>query len=188
MGGRKEFGWLQQHDLLLLLFVVTCVLSPYDRAWVKATTTSTEGSFVYKDPEQPIALRVKDLLSRMTLEEKIGQMTQIEREVSNSSVILRYHIGKVQSPPTPLTALNVFGFQKFRINNRPFGSWKIGEKIWFRSHQYSSLILITIPALLGQIMQEVYSVEEGVCLHQRQHLNCGTTWQMTSSEQLWTHA
>jgi len=126
MGGRKEFGWLQQHDRLLLLFVVTCVLSPYDRAWVKATTTSTEGTFVYKDPEQPIALRVKDLLSRMTLEEKIGQMTQIEREVSNSSVIQRYHIGKLQSPPTPLTAVNVFGFQKFRINSRPFGmkNWK----------------------------------------------------------------
>jgi hypothetical protein len=34
-----------------------------------------------------------------------------------------------------LTVLNVFGFQKFRINNRPSGSWKIWEKIWFRSHQ-----------------------------------------------------
>jgi beta-glucosidase len=30
---------------------------------------------VYKDPKAPIPLRVKDLLSRMTLEEKIGQMT-----------------------------------------------------------------------------------------------------------------
>jgi hypothetical protein len=30
---------------------------------------------VYKDPKVPIPLRVKDLLSRMTLEEKIGQMT-----------------------------------------------------------------------------------------------------------------
>jgi beta-glucosidase len=30
---------------------------------------------VYKDPKAPVAERVKDLLSRMTLEEKIGQMT-----------------------------------------------------------------------------------------------------------------
>src|SRR3569833_2922804 len=30
---------------------------------------------VYKDPKAPVALRVKDLLSRMTLEEKIAQMS-----------------------------------------------------------------------------------------------------------------
>ena len=29
---------------------------------------------VYLDPKQPVNLRVEDLLSRMTLEEKIGQM------------------------------------------------------------------------------------------------------------------
>ena len=34
---------------------------------------------VYKNPEEQIEARVKDLLSRMTLREKIGQMTQIER-------------------------------------------------------------------------------------------------------------
>ncbi|PKI18226.1 hypothetical protein CRG98_049500, partial [Punica granatum] len=32
----------------------------------------------YKDPKQPVNVRIKDLMSRMTLEEKIGQMTQIE--------------------------------------------------------------------------------------------------------------
>src|SRR5262245_1239348 len=33
----------------------------------------------YLDAKAPIGRRVKDLLSRMTLEEKIGQMTQAER-------------------------------------------------------------------------------------------------------------
>src|SRR3954453_12030911 len=33
----------------------------------------------YKDARQPVAKRVADLLSRMTLEEKVGQMTQAER-------------------------------------------------------------------------------------------------------------
>ncbi len=37
-----------------------------------ATITQAQ---VYKDPKAPIPARVKDLLSRMTLEEKIGQMT-----------------------------------------------------------------------------------------------------------------
>ena len=31
---------------------------------------------VYLDPEAPVEKRVKDLLSRMTLEEKVGQMNQ----------------------------------------------------------------------------------------------------------------
>ncbi|HEX7621738.1 MAG TPA: glycoside hydrolase family 3 N-terminal domain-containing protein, partial [Anaerolineales bacterium] len=57
----------------------------------------------YKDPSQPVAVRVEDLLSRMTLEEKIGQMTQVE---SNSispyylfppSEIVKYFIGSVLS-------------------------------------------------------------------------------------------
>lgn len=34
---------------------------------------------IYKDPNAPIEVRVKDLLSRMTLKEKVAQMTQIER-------------------------------------------------------------------------------------------------------------
>nr|WP_183572119.1 glycoside hydrolase family 3 N-terminal domain-containing protein [Mucilaginibacter sp. X5P1] len=37
-------------------------------------TTITQAQ-VYKDPKAPIQARVKDLLSRMTIEEKIGQMT-----------------------------------------------------------------------------------------------------------------
>ena len=37
------------------------------------------GSPAYRDAAQPVAMRVKDLLGRMTLEEKIGQMTQAER-------------------------------------------------------------------------------------------------------------
>ena len=36
----------------------------------------------YRDAAQPVAKRVEDLLGRMTLEEKIGQMTQAERAPS----------------------------------------------------------------------------------------------------------
>ncbi|MDQ3397113.1 MAG: beta-glucosidase, partial [Deinococcota bacterium] len=32
---------------------------------------------LYKDPAQPVSARVEDLLARMTLAEKVGQMTQI---------------------------------------------------------------------------------------------------------------
>lgn len=47
----------------------------------------------YKDPKQPLGSRIKDLMSRMTLEEKIGQMTQIERKIASSDVMNKYFIG-----------------------------------------------------------------------------------------------
>ncbi|KAL8055910.1 hypothetical protein ABFX02_04G086100 [Erythranthe guttata] len=52
---------------------------------------------IYKTLNAPIEARVKDLLSRMTLLEKIGQMTQIERSVATPSVIKDRFIGSVLS-------------------------------------------------------------------------------------------
>ena len=37
----------------------------------------------YRDPTLPVATRVADLLARMSLDEKIGQMTQAERGVGH---------------------------------------------------------------------------------------------------------
>ncbi|XP_077245223.1 uncharacterized protein LOC143885112 [Tasmannia lanceolata] len=51
----------------------------------------------YKDPKQPLPVRIKDLLSRMTLEEKIGQMTQIERSVASAEIMNKYFIGSLLS-------------------------------------------------------------------------------------------
>jgi len=49
----------------------------------------------YKDPKQPLNTRLKDLVDRMTLEEKIGQMVQIDRSVASADVMKKYHIGKL---------------------------------------------------------------------------------------------
>ncbi|POO01414.1 Glycoside hydrolase [Trema orientale] len=51
----------------------------------------------YKDPKQKLGVRIKDLFSRMTLEEKIGQMVQIERSVATPEVMKKYFIGSVLS-------------------------------------------------------------------------------------------
>ncbi|PKI76576.1 hypothetical protein CRG98_003035 [Punica granatum] len=51
----------------------------------------------YKDPKLPVEVRVMDLLQRMTLEEKIGQMTQIERVNATQKVMKKYFIGSVVS-------------------------------------------------------------------------------------------
>ncbi|CAN6587055.1 unnamed protein product [Malus baccata var. baccata] len=49
----------------------------------------------YKDPKQALNSRIKDLLSRMTLEEKIGQMVQIDRSVASPEVMKKHFIGSI---------------------------------------------------------------------------------------------
>ncbi|KAF0895953.1 hypothetical protein E2562_018026 [Oryza meyeriana var. granulata] len=52
---------------------------------------------MYKDSKQPLNKRIDDLLRRMTLAEKIGQMSQIERENATFHVMRNYLIGSVLS-------------------------------------------------------------------------------------------
>ena len=64
----------------------------------------------YKDPSLPVSQRVADLLSRMTLEEKVGQMTQTERYqvFDDETPITTKSLGSILSGggsvPTPNTA------------------------------------------------------------------------------------
>ncbi|KAG0487819.1 hypothetical protein HPP92_006630 [Vanilla planifolia] len=51
----------------------------------------------YKDPSQPVEIRVEDLLSRMTLLEKVAQMAQIERLVTSPYALTKLSIGSVLS-------------------------------------------------------------------------------------------
>ncbi|GJX13050.1 putative glycoside hydrolase family 3 C-terminal domain-containing protein [Tanacetum coccineum] len=61
--------------LALLIMVMSC--------W----TCMVEAEyFKYKDPKQPMNVRIRDLMKRMTLEEKIGQMTQIDRSVASNEI------------------------------------------------------------------------------------------------------
>ncbi|KAJ7949475.1 Beta-glucosidase [Quillaja saponaria] len=64
--------------------------------WPSVGESQTE-YMKYKDPNQPVAVRVNDLLSRMTMEEKIGQMVQIDRSVANAEVMKTFFIGSVLS-------------------------------------------------------------------------------------------
>ncbi|MFC1996378.1 glycoside hydrolase family 3 protein [Chloroflexota bacterium] len=56
-----------------------------------------EPEVLYQDPHQPIEARVDDLLSRMTLAEKIGQMTQVEKGSITPSEVKLYSVGSVLS-------------------------------------------------------------------------------------------
>ncbi|AES98545.1 putative glucan 1,3-beta-glucosidase [Medicago truncatula] len=83
---------------------------------------------VYRNPTETVEDRIKNLLSLMTLKEKIGQMTQIERSVTTPSAIKDFTIGSVYcAPPNSATAKKevssdwadmVDGFQKLALESR----------------------------------------------------------------------
>jgi beta-glucosidase len=67
-----------------------------------AETASSPGPAAllpYQDPDLPVGKRVTDLLGRMTLEEKIGQMTQAERGAvfDDPTLIAQWQLGSVLS-------------------------------------------------------------------------------------------
>lgn len=57
----------------------------------------TSAAPVYRDASQPIEKRADDLLARMTLAEKIGQMTQVEHNSLKPEQVRQYAIGSVLS-------------------------------------------------------------------------------------------
>jgi beta-glucosidase len=58
-------------------------------------TMAEAENFKYKDPKQLLNTRIKDLMDRMTLEEKIGQMVQIDCTVASADVMKKYYIGMI---------------------------------------------------------------------------------------------
>lgn len=51
----------------------------------------------YQDPSLPVATRVTDLLGRMSVDDKVGQMTQSERGTTSAADITAYRVGSVLS-------------------------------------------------------------------------------------------
>ena len=116
--------------LFLLSFVVSAC-SPQTVATdtpTEAAVVATEslGPVVYTDSTQPVEKRIEDLLARMTLEEKIGQMTQVEKNSIKPGDITKYFIGSILSggggSPEENTAqawyAMVEGFQKEALATR----------------------------------------------------------------------
>ncbi|BCB77492.1 hypothetical protein GCM10022251_69630 [Phytohabitans flavus] len=63
-----------------------------------AGATAGRAAPVYQDPAQPVPARVADLLGRMTLEDKLGQLAQVDRAALTSPQdIAAYRIGSVLS-------------------------------------------------------------------------------------------
>lgn len=65
--------------------------------FVLAPAPAAAQSFPYQDPSLPVATRVNDLLGRMSLDEKIGQMTQAERNAVSNAQITQFRLGSLLS-------------------------------------------------------------------------------------------
>lgn len=84
---------------LLSLLLSSCSGSTATPVAEEITPVATEDTspILYTDASQPIEVRVEDLLKRMTLEEKIGQMTQVEKGSIRPGDITTYAIGSILS-------------------------------------------------------------------------------------------
>ncbi|KAJ9559112.1 hypothetical protein OSB04_013726 [Centaurea solstitialis] len=87
------FGKAYSHHLIIMglknmgkLWVFLMII-----IWCWASMAEAEYT-PYKDPKRSLGVRINDLMKRMTLEEKIGQMTQIERSVASDEVMKKYLI------------------------------------------------------------------------------------------------
>jgi beta-glucosidase len=83
----------------------------------------------YKDATQPVKARVRDLMARMTLDDKLGQMIQAERlGITDPTDVATYRLGSLLSggssqptPNTPQTWADMYdGFQRTALSS-PLG-------------------------------------------------------------------
>jgi beta-glucosidase len=82
-----------------LVFLLLAACAPVTKA-PAATATATHvpaGFVLYKDSSQPVEARIADLLGRMSLDEKVGQMTQAPNTGLTAGDITNYHLGSVLS-------------------------------------------------------------------------------------------
>ncbi|CAK9326972.1 unnamed protein product [Citrullus colocynthis] len=119
--------------------------------------------YVYRNPNAAVEDRIKDLLSRLSLNEKVGQMTQVERGVATPSALEDLAIGSVLngggSPPFDGAlsldwAKMIDGFQSLALqsrlgipiiygidavhgNSNVIGANHFPSQYWPRSHQVS---------------------------------------------------
>jgi len=106
--------------------MATATMTVASAAAPTPTAPPTLGSPLYTDPSQSVEARVNDLLARMTLAEKIGQMTQVDRDSIAPDDITRLFIGSILSgggegpgTNTPAAwAAMVDGFQQRALQTR----------------------------------------------------------------------
>ena len=85
---------------IALVFALVCM--SLQAVAQEGTTAKPSGAVAYRDPNLPVEKRVDDLLSRMTLEEKIGQMCQYtDNEVNGEELARKGLAGSLENVISP---------------------------------------------------------------------------------------
>ena len=141
--GRRRY---RRGTATLVAAALLIPLVPVTLAVGATTVNAASTSAAYLDPSVPVKQRVRDLLGRMTLEEKVGQMTQAERgAVGQPELVYQLGLGSVLSgggsAPTPNTpeawADMVDGFQREALRTRLQHSDHLWRRCRARSRQCS---------------------------------------------------
>ncbi|MBN2086278.1 MAG: glycoside hydrolase family 3 protein [Anaerolineales bacterium] len=82
--------------IIFLLFFLLAGCAPAASVTAPAFTP-TPRTVAYLDSSRDVEARVADLLGRMTLEEKIGQMTQVATDIILPGDVNRYYLGSILS-------------------------------------------------------------------------------------------
>lgn len=120
------------------------------------TSQTLTESLPYLDPELPIAARVADLLDRMTVEEKVGQMLQLDARDDLDDHVLGRHVGSI-------------------LHTSP-------ERI-VRANQLASQTRLRIPLLVGEDCIHGHSFWPGATIYPTQ-LGMAATWDADLVEQV----
>ena len=98
---------------IILVFLMSLAVSNCGPGQLPASTVTptpipspTQSVSLYTDPDQPVEARVEDLLSRMSLDEKIGQMTQVENNSISPEAVSTYYIGSVLTGGQGISSTN----------------------------------------------------------------------------------
>ena len=102
----------------------------------------------YLDPTAPINKRVEDLLSRMNLDEKVGQMMQLDARDDLDDQVLRVHVGSI-------------------LHASP-------ERV-LRAHELTEQTRLRIPLLVGEDCIHGHSFWEGATIYPTQ-LGMAASW------------
>ena len=83
--------------VVILTLMASCSPNVSTTPPFAATLAQTLPAPIFPDPSRPIEARVEDLLMRMTIDEKIGQMTQVDLTSIRSGDVTTYGIGSILS-------------------------------------------------------------------------------------------
>jgi beta-glucosidase len=99
---------LSPHLVFFIFMLAACTprSTTAPRASPSPSQTPANAELLYKDPSQPIDVRVEDLLSRMSLDEKIAQMVQPIQNATPATDVKAFSLGAILSTAESISESN----------------------------------------------------------------------------------